>query len=106
MSVFGFFILVIVKNMKKQKAENTARQAKQRKAADTAYDQEEMFAASQEGAPTIKNVHQKKKQTASQPTPQPVAEDEETDDLIPDFTDEEEIRKAVIASEILQRKDY
>ena len=62
--------------------------------------------AVQEGIPTVKKVSHKH-HNQQQPTvePETVTEDEEIDEsLLPDFTDDEEVRKAIIASEILERK--
>lgn len=54
-----------------------------------------------EGMPTIKKI--KQHPTTHVQTTEEV-EDEQLIDIIPDFTDEEEIKKAIITAEIINRK--
>ena len=111
-SVFFFFILVVVRNLKKQ-SENARRTKKQKQTGQFYSEPEHEYFTeeqpSQEGVPTVKNVHKNakaKQQPTTKVEPAEPFEDEEAADMLPDFTDDEEIRKAVIASEILNRKEY
>lgn len=75
---------------------------------------EQMYQTDQQSSATLvmpeekQRVRHGKKQVAhpvsKKPAPAMVADDEETTEPIVDFTDTEEVKKAVIASEILNRK--
>ena len=111
-SVFGFFILIIVLKLKNQSRKATTQRPQPPRSSmplgkEMRIDYfDEDFAVPQEGMPTVKKVSHKH-HNQQQPTvePETVTEDEELDEsLLPDFTDDDEVRKAIIASEILERK--
>ena len=106
--VFSFLFAAVKKNMKNL-AQNAPRGKKPNKptvgnAGDDPFMEDSALAA--EGMPTVRKVRKNDKPkpaTVVQPT-SVEEENEDIDNFIPDFTDDEEMRKAVITSEIINRK--
>ncbi len=111
LTVFGFFMVVVIRNLKKHVATNTHRtqptqntmtghSSKSDKAGSVKDDMPQ-----EEGKASVKEL-----KTHTQPVTHvqaTVNTEEETDDiseLIPDFTDENELRRSIITAEIINRK--
>lgn len=102
---FFLFIFAVISKLKKHNQE-AIRRHNERVATtvtDPSHSNPYVETTFTEGAATVKKVKPKKHNV--QPVSNIVVEEPEDDeDLLPDFTDEDEIRKAVISTEILNRK--